>query len=671
MLRCLCWTIGLALGLLCGSEAYADPPAHLHDAVVQGKVSVEATALGGSTGDTIQVAVKRLGKESLRLDLASGTVFRSVSGTVQDMAGSRVRGERAAASSYTVASEMSLSDDQVHTYVIEAFCLDFHKANPGAGDKFRMEAPTPETTTFMTAGVASGRSIEQIQAALWMRRDGIGDAELAARFPVGAADLKAARGWLKSLGSPGPNPPAPLPAPSSPPKATGADVGPSVATRLKSSSGVKASYELVRSTDASAPTRVSSLQVPAEAASVRAEFGEPQMVEGQARTFFPTPMPDTRTGEVWAYGSVRLFVRDGKVLHVGEGAPSAAVPMPPSQAAPPAGSPPAAPNPPSATIGAPTTWSDRGDPELVECVATSVLAKALAGHEGTEVSDEGLYCIGGIPIEPASVRLACALFSMHSKVDDTSLVKIGAMDLAIGREELATPEWIKVVVESAYLNAVLMNNVTSLVVKDLGARYTGNRVNIDFITALANRARTIASIGANIERQIPSLQADFDAMKKIVAEMLSKNPKQMAALRERRIFSGEQEAWTKLKTALDEARSADASPAADGGFSIRSRFFENLKVSAKAGIFLTFDVLGGKLSIGGDSLEDIGDPFRYGIEHRYMNDVQMDFGGERYVIHGARSEPIVFMAVRDKGYVYVRGRGSVTLPDGTTVQLPR
>ena len=180
-----------------GSAAAGDPPIHLHDAVGQGKVSIEVTAIGGSTGDTIQVAVRRLGKDAIHLDLAPGTVFGSTSATVQDMVGSRIKGERAGTTAYSPLSAIYLPDDQVHTYVIEAYCMDFHKANPAAGNKFRMDAPSPELGS-MLAG-ASGRSIQQVQAAIWIKRDGVADAELAARFPVRAEDLRAARTWLLDL----------------------------------------------------------------------------------------------------------------------------------------------------------------------------------------------------------------------------------------------------------------------------------------------------------------------------------------------------------------------------------------------------------------------------------------------------------------------------------------
>lgn len=57
----------------------------LDQAVKDGKVEAEITGMGGSTGDAILLAVRRKVSEPLILTLTAGTVFKSVSGTVQNM----------------------------------------------------------------------------------------------------------------------------------------------------------------------------------------------------------------------------------------------------------------------------------------------------------------------------------------------------------------------------------------------------------------------------------------------------------------------------------------------------------------------------------------------------------------------------------------------------------
>ncbi|MCC7137599.1 MAG: hypothetical protein IT460_04130 [Planctomycetes bacterium] len=593
MIRSLVFATTLTCLAVLGSTASAgDPVLHLHDAVAQGKVSVEVTAIGGSTGDTVQISVKRLGKDPIHLDLAPGTVFRNVAGTVQDMAGSRIKGERVGASAYTPAVQISLVDDQPHVYVVEAYCMDFHKANPGAGDKFRMEAPTAETTGFMTAAVASGRSIQQVQAALWIKRDGVGDTELMARFPVSAADLKATRQWLAN-----PNAGTALPSqfveaararganqvskrllfrppselgltveqiglaaimtllrafPDVPPDkqpaqyvprtrkdepdllanayvteqsdvasvlkvlselpmpwtftkvhgwcresrdaptrmcllraltfggdpraalvlgdamrfdesitvrvssawlitsaflpekgelpnadsvraaidwwqtngariqaeeaakdkavqdATRVDHGPAVAAHLKELGGVGATLELTRSTEPDAPKLVTALSKPVDESALRSQFGEPQKIEHDAVTFFPSFPADTKTGEIWSYDSVRLFLRAGKVLHVAEG-----VPLVNSSPSRPSVSAPAKPATPKATL--PYVVDTSGKIHHLSGVSISTV------HSPREINGP---CLPYLPMSPAAFKKLAEVARTRGIEKDLSAYRI-------------------------------------------------------------------------------------------------------------------------------------------------------------------------------------------------------------------------------------------------------
>ena len=60
----------------------------LDEAVREDKVKIEISGLGGSTGDTILLNLKRKSPVKLRLSLTPGTVFQSTSGNVQNMIGS-------------------------------------------------------------------------------------------------------------------------------------------------------------------------------------------------------------------------------------------------------------------------------------------------------------------------------------------------------------------------------------------------------------------------------------------------------------------------------------------------------------------------------------------------------------------------------------------------------
>jgi hypothetical protein len=78
---------------------------------------------------------------------------------------------------------------------------------------------------------------------------------------------------------------------------------------------------------------------------------------------------------------------------------------------------------------------------------------------------------------------------------------------------------------------------------------------------------------------------------------------------------------------------------------------------------LRVEVLSGSLSIreGGLTI------WCYGAKHTWRN--TLTYGGHTFA--SDEEDPLQFTLDRQKGYVYVGGEGSVELPDGTVVALPR
>ncbi len=189
-----------------GPLALAQDAIPLEQALANGKVDAEITGIGGSTGDVILLAVRSRTPQGLRMTLTPGTVFRSISGRVQNMAGASIRGELAGANTYRPTSEIVLADNSVHRYVVEAYCLDFHKGNPGSSDRFVLTPPDAQALKILQAGKAKGASIRAIQAAVWMIRDGVTPVQLQQRFPVTNADILIAMAILKDAAQLGPDP---------------------------------------------------------------------------------------------------------------------------------------------------------------------------------------------------------------------------------------------------------------------------------------------------------------------------------------------------------------------------------------------------------------------------------------------------------------------------------
>ena len=182
----------LVLGVVCPT-APAQEPIPLGQAVEEGKVEAEITGLGGSTGDAIQVCVRRKVPQILRLTLAPGTVFKSTSGNAQDMVAAGIKGERVGEMTYRPTSQIVLSDDAEHRFVVEAFCLDFHKPNPTSKHAFALSPSDVRAAAVLSLGKEKAASMKVIQSALWIDRERVTDTELKRRFSVNAEEIEQAR----------------------------------------------------------------------------------------------------------------------------------------------------------------------------------------------------------------------------------------------------------------------------------------------------------------------------------------------------------------------------------------------------------------------------------------------------------------------------------------------
>ena len=171
----------------------------LDEAVREGKVQVKISGLGGSTGDAILIKVKRKIPETLQLSLTPGTVFKSTSGDVQNMIGSKIQGELIDETSYRPESEIYLNNDNELEYVIEAYCLDFYKSNPGTTDSFSLSQIDEHINNIIVAGEKAGYSNKIIQSAIWIDRDKVASSELKSRFPVNDEDIESAQELLKQF----------------------------------------------------------------------------------------------------------------------------------------------------------------------------------------------------------------------------------------------------------------------------------------------------------------------------------------------------------------------------------------------------------------------------------------------------------------------------------------
>ena len=193
----------MAVGALSGDrESARSIP--LHDAVQRGMVKVKTLKVRGLTGDVIRLELQRTVPEVLAIQLAPGTVFSNVAGTVQNMAGAVVKGktENPDADTYLEEPDIVLTDNRPHWYVVEGYCLDFHSDNPSDKDAFVVGVPDARTARILAGAGTLRTNIQIVQAAIWLdRQAGLSDQDIKQRFPVSNADIASARAILKRVPS--------------------------------------------------------------------------------------------------------------------------------------------------------------------------------------------------------------------------------------------------------------------------------------------------------------------------------------------------------------------------------------------------------------------------------------------------------------------------------------
>jgi len=174
--------------------AAVDVSVSLQEAVKQGKVSVEVKSLGGATGKTIRVEVQRKVPEKVQVKVTPGTVFVAVGGTVQNMAGGTIKGEFIGGNRYRPGTSIVLQDDRKHSYLIESFCLDYHKPPPQRGHSFSLALHDERAKRIIDAPKDLQASPWAFQLALWMDRAGVSAEQVKRQFPrrVTEVDVRVA-----------------------------------------------------------------------------------------------------------------------------------------------------------------------------------------------------------------------------------------------------------------------------------------------------------------------------------------------------------------------------------------------------------------------------------------------------------------------------------------------
>lgn len=169
----------------------------LSAAIAARKVSVSFSGTGGSSGDSVMATVKLTDKsaESLHLTISPGTRLRSGNSSAQNMVVAGVKGEMTGSQSYRGTSTITATSTPA-TYVLEAYCAEFEKDNPGSSTHFSVGSVDPVLACILEG--ASNLSVSARQAAVWIYTDKASYNHVNQKFSVSRSDWDAAAAVVRN-----------------------------------------------------------------------------------------------------------------------------------------------------------------------------------------------------------------------------------------------------------------------------------------------------------------------------------------------------------------------------------------------------------------------------------------------------------------------------------------
>jgi hypothetical protein len=177
-------SVMLALLLTLGLQAQPSVPSLL-TAIQTDAVRAEFIGTGGSSGDSVKVRVSKgrkatPGPHDYRVP--PGSQLDSSDASAQGMTIMGVAGKDLGGLSYEPTSVITVPAKGSATYILTAFCSEFHKDNPSESTHFTLKSPSPVLACIARAG--KQLPVPAYQAAVWMYTDNVSFSEVNEKFDV-------------------------------------------------------------------------------------------------------------------------------------------------------------------------------------------------------------------------------------------------------------------------------------------------------------------------------------------------------------------------------------------------------------------------------------------------------------------------------------------------------
>lgn len=187
---------------------WGTPRMSLQEAARSGAVTYQVRGTGASSGASLTVQIRKVSGPPIDVYVTPGTIFTNSNRNAQRMVGWSIVAAISGGGQRQTTS-MYLADSRVHTYLMEAYCLDIKLDNPSTSDQLRaMEVDGLagiDVRAAQVIRVAKQRnlSLEATQGMLWMDQEDVSPQEVKQKLPTADIhELDAALETAKTMPPP-------------------------------------------------------------------------------------------------------------------------------------------------------------------------------------------------------------------------------------------------------------------------------------------------------------------------------------------------------------------------------------------------------------------------------------------------------------------------------------
>lgn len=163
------------LALTLWSSVYAQTATPtLQEAIAAGQANARFYGTGGSSGDSVKVEVSKGPKAASgpkTVTIPPGSQLESSEASAQSMMVLEVAGRVTGPGTYAPSANIVIPTTGVATYILNAFCAEFHKDNPSENTHFTLSSPDTTLACIARQSLEAHSSLEATQAAVWMYTD--------------------------------------------------------------------------------------------------------------------------------------------------------------------------------------------------------------------------------------------------------------------------------------------------------------------------------------------------------------------------------------------------------------------------------------------------------------------------------------------------------------------